>query len=147
MARGRKATRQNTFPLDKFVIFQLFTFLLCTSFGAPLLSFFISIDHSFTPHVLILLHISNLYSLKLVQLSISYALIMQFGQTKSFFTEGSYLRIICTHCLFIWLLMIELAFSSNIVIGYMHMHITRVDLKGTNFPRMAYITSCWLCCL
>ena len=29
--------------------------------------------------------------------------------------------------------MMELAFSSNKVLGYMHMHITRVGLKGTTF--------------
>ena len=38
--------------------------------------------------------------------------------------------------LFTWLLMIELTLSSNKELGYMHMHITKVGLKGTNFPRM-----------
>ena len=83
MAQGRKTTKQNTLPLDTFVILQILTFILCTSFSASLLNFFLSIDHPFTTPTFILLHISNLYTPKLVPLSTSYALILQFGQTKS----------------------------------------------------------------
>ena len=39
--------------------------------------------------------------------------------------------------LFTWLLMIELTLSSNKELRYMHMHITKVGLKDTNFLRMA----------
>ena len=38
---------------------------------------------------------------------------------------------------FTWLLMIELAFRSNKELEHMHMHITKVGLKGINFPRIA----------
>ena len=38
---------------------------------------------------------------------------------------------------FTYLLMIELEFSSNKELRYMHMHISKIGLKGTSFPRMA----------
>ena len=82
MAQGRKATRQNILSVDTFVILQLLTFLLCTSFGVSLLNFFTLIDDPFTTPTLILLNISNLYTPKLVPLSTSYALTLQFGQIK-----------------------------------------------------------------
>ena len=75
MAQRRKATRQNTFPFETFVLLQLLTFLYAP-FNASFLNFLIF-------NVLILLHISNLYSPKLVPFSTSHALIMQFGKTKA----------------------------------------------------------------
>ena len=144
ITQGRKVTRQNTFPFDTFVISRLLTFLLCTSFGASLLHFFVSIDLPFTSHSLILLQLSNCTPLNLSHCLFHMRRYCNLGKLRVL-----YRRIIFKGGLrfFICLLMNELTFCLNKVLGYMHMHITWVGLKGTNFPRVAYIISYWLCCL